>query len=325
MGAPSTSLATLRPELAAGLMEFDLAADRGGFIGAQVMPVLEVQKQAGPFGKLVIEQLLHTSETKRAPGAPYSRSKWVFGKDSYSCEEHGHEETIDDRESAMYADFFNHEQISAMRGLDVVLRNAEIRIAAAIFNATTWTGSALTTAPTNEWDDATNAVPITDVKNAKEKVFAGSGLDANTLIINKTVFTNLKHVAQILDRVKYNNKMDVRPGNISMGAMAQALDIDRILIAGSPKNAALEGQSVSIARIWSNEYAMVCRIATTQDPREACIGRVLHWAEDGSTIGGTVETYRDETVRGDVVRVRHDVDEKVMVVEAGHLLSNITT
>jgi hypothetical protein len=37
-----------------------------------------------------------------------------------------------------------------------------------------------------------------------------------------------------------------------------------------------------------------------------------------------VESYRDEKVRGDVIRVRHDVDEIVLYPEAGHLLSNIT-
>ena len=31
-----------------------------------------------------------------------------------------------------------------------------------------------------------------------------------------------------------------------------------------------------------------------------------------------------EGVRGNVVRVRHDVAEKVLYTEAGHLLSNIT-
>jgi hypothetical protein len=59
--------------------------------------------------------------------------------------------------------------------------------------------------------------------------------------------------------------------------------------------------------------------------RDACIGRTFHWSQDGSSIGGTVESYRDERVRGDVIRVRHDVDEIVLYPQAGHLLSNVTT
>ena len=106
--------------------------------------------------------------------------------------------------------------------------------------------------------------------------------------------------------------------------LAQVFDLDFIIVAGSSKNSAKEGQSATPAQIWSNEYAMLCKIATGGDMREPCIGRTFHWADDGSSIGGTVESYRDEKVRGDVIRVRHDVDEIVLYPEAGHLLSNIT-
>ena len=51
---------------------------------------------------------------------------------------------------------------------------------------------------------------------------------------------------------------------------------------------------------------------------------MIHWQEDGSQVDGRVETYRDETIRSDVVRVRHDVDEKVLYTEAADLLSNVT-
>ena len=56
MPFPSTTLETLRPDLAGALMEFNLAADREGFIGTRVMPVFEVAEQAGVFGKIPIEQ-----------------------------------------------------------------------------------------------------------------------------------------------------------------------------------------------------------------------------------------------------------------------------
>ena len=55
-----------------------------------------------------------------------------------------------------------------------------------------------------------------------------------------------------------------------------------------------------------------------------CIGRCFHYAEDGSEEMGHIETYRDEPVRSDIVRVRHEIDEQVLLVAAGHLLDNIT-
>jgi len=322
MPSPTTALSTQRPDLAASLEEFDLVMDRQGFIAQQVMPVVEVAKQSGNFGKIPIEQLLQTRTTNRAPGSGYNRGSFTFTPTTYACEEHGMEEPIDDRESQMYREYFDAEMIATQRAFDAVLRNAEVRAATAIFNATTWTD--YTTGIIEEWDTADAAVPLTDVETAVQAVWDQCGLWPNALIVNRKVFRNLRNCAQIIDRVKYQGFMDARAGNISVEAMSQAFDL-QLIVAGSPKNTAKEGQSVSISSIWSDEYAMVCRVATTRDFREPCIARTFHWSEDGSNVGGTIESYRDETVRSDIIRCRHDVDEVVLYVEAGHLLSNVTT
>ena len=68
---------------------------------------------------------------------------------------------------------------------------------------------------------------------------------------------------------------------------------------------------------------MVCRGAETNDIKEPCLGRIFHWAEDGSEIGGMVETYREESSRADIVRVRHDVQEQVLYTQMGHLLTSV--
>jgi hypothetical protein len=326
MPAPTTALPQGRPDLASSFMEFNPEMDRRGFIASKVFPVIESAKDSSHFAKIPIEQMLQDgNDDARAPGAHYSEGEWTFDKVTFACEEHGWKEAIDDRQSRMYADYFQAEQVSAMRAMDIVLRNYEKRVAAAVFNATTWTGSALTTAVTNEWDDAANATPLVDVEAAVQRVFDNSGLRANALIVGWKTFRNLRNVAEIVDRIKYAGITDPRAGAISEAALAQAFGLDMVLVGGSVKNAAKEGQAASLSQIWSGEYAMVCRVAETIDIQEPCIGRTIHWSEDGSSIGGTMETYRDEDRRSDIVRVRMDTDELVLYPEAGHLLSNIET
>ena len=324
MPAPSTSITSLRPDLAGPFEEFSLEANQLGFIGQQVLPVTEVAKASGTFGKIPIEQLLKNRDTARAPGSGYARSNFTFTKDTFACEEHGAEEPIDDRESTLYNNFLDPPLIAAARARYAVLENMERRIAAAVFNATTWT--AATTGITNEWDDATNAVPVTDVNTAVAAIWDATGLWANCLIINRKVFRSLRTVAQIQDLISSSGAGSSElQGNITVQQLSQAFDLPYILVAGGAKDSAAEGQATSIAPIWSDEYAMVCKLCTGPDLREPGIGRMFHWAEDGSQIGATMETYRDETVRSDIVRARHDVDEKILYVGAGHLLSNVTT
>jgi hypothetical protein len=325
MPSPSSSLATQRPDLAT-FLEFDLESEKAGYIATQVFPVIDVQSQAGNFGKIPLEQLLQQRETKRAPGSGYARSNWTFEPATYATLEHGAEEPVDDREAKMYAEYFQAEQISTMRAFSSVLRNAEQRVADAVFNTTTWTGSSLTTAITHEWDDATNAVPLTDVEAAVQKIYDNSGLWANALVVNRKVFRNLRNTAQVIDRIESNGAGNAaKVTDITVQMLAAAFDLEYIIVAGTSKNGAKEGQAASPTQIWSGEYAMVCKIATGPDMRDPCIGRTFHWSQDGSSIGGTVESYREEAVRADIIRVRHDVAEVVLYPQAGHLLSNITT
>ena len=327
MPSPSSSLATLRPDLAS-FLEFDLESERAGFIATQVLPVMSVASQAGNFGKIPLEELLQQRETKRAPGSGYARGSFKFEPAVYSTEEHGAEEPVDDREAKMYADYFDAEQVSTMRAFSAVLRNAEQRVADAVFNASTWTGAALTTGVSNEWDKnhITDATPIADVEAAVQKVYDGSGLWPNALIINRKVFRALRNLDEITERINSEGAGNAsKPSDITAAMLAQVFDLDFVIVAGTSKNGSKEGQAATPQQIWSSEYAMVCRVATGNDMREACIGRTFHWGQDGSSVGGTVESYRDEVVRGNVIRVRHDVDEVILYPQAGHLLSNITT
>lgn len=323
MPIPTTALATLRPDLGASFMEFDLEANRRGFIAQRIFPMLNVTKPAGTFGIVKIEHLLKTRSTRRSPGAGYSRQQWEFDDVSYRCDEHGTEEVIDSREAAMYADYFDAEQISTMRAFDAVLRNQEARVAALLYNATTFASNK--TDITNEWDDNTNAVPITDVETGMAGMFAACGMYPNALILNKKQFNGARNSAQVLDRLKYSGHFDPRPGGINESSLAAALGIDQVIVANSAYDSALQGQAASMAPIWGDEYMFLAKIAQTNDIREPCIGRIFHWAEDGSLPGGMVETYREESKRSDIVRVRHDVDELILYVEAGWLFTNAIT
>ncbi len=327
MPSPTSSLATQRPDLAT-FLEFDLESEKAGYIATKVLPVIDVPSQAGNFGKIPLEQLLQTRDTKRNSGSGYARGSWNFAPAVYATNEHGAEEVLDDRDVKLYAEYFDAEQISTLRAFSAVLRNAEIRAASAIFNASTWTGGSLTTVVTNEWDSnhTANADPIGDIEAAVAKVYDGSGLWPNALVINRRVFRNLRNLDQIIERINSSGAgSPSKASDITEQMLAAVFDLDHIIVAGTSKNSATEGQAATPTQIWSSEYAMVCRISTSADMRDPCIGRTFHWTADGSSIGGTVESYREEARRGEILRVRHETDEVILYTEAGHLLSNVTT
>lgn len=328
LGMVMPSAAITRYELSLPFEEFDLAMNMRGFIGPRVLRPRLVSVQSANVGKIPLEQLLGQKDTNRAPGAGYTRGDFEFTTFSYATQEHGWEEPIDDRTLAVFRDMIDAEAVHNQRAVSFVAEAYERAVAAAVYNTTTWTGATLTTAITNEWDDSANATPSSDVLAAKEKIRTLSGLEANALIMNKYQFECLCVTDEMLDRVKYTQRADMAT---MVAAVADCLGVEFLLVSGGFTNSANAQATASMARLWSNEYMMVCRVATTDDPREPCIGRTFMFTEENAGVGTDealaiiTEEYRDENVRGSVIRCRNDRDIVIMYAEAGHLLSNAIT
>jgi len=324
MASPSASLSSLRPDLGS-LYEFDLEVNKLGLIGYRVLPIMEVAKQSGTFGRIPSEQLAKLDSVTRTSSAGYNRTDFTFTQDTFATLEYGLEVPVDRRNANIYRDYFDAESVATQLALHKVLMAAEVRVANAVFNTSTFTGSSLTTAVSTEWSTVASSTPITDVFAASQKVRDNCGQYANTLVCSRKVFRNLQRNASIIDRIQSSGAgTATKAADITAAMVAQCLDLEQVLVADTSYDNAKEGQSTTFTDIWDDEYAMVCRIARTNSINEVAMGRTFHWSEDGSMPGGTIETYYSEEVRGDIVRVRHEVMEKIIYAECGHLLSNIT-
>jgi hypothetical protein len=325
MPAPSASLGTLRPDLGS-LMEFDLERNRAGFIAYRVLPILEADTSGGTFGRIPSEQLGKLATVTRNSEGGYNRISYTFTKDTFTTQEYGLEGPVDERNARLYRNYFDAELVTSRLLLHNVLARAELRVASAVFNTSTWTGSSLTTAVSTEWSTGATAAPVTDVRTAAQVVRNNCGQYPNALIICRKVFRNLQDCTQIRERITSSGAGNpAKASDITAQMLAQVFDIEQVIVADSAYDTATEGQATTFGDIWDDEYAMVCVLAKDGDGVEMpSIGRTFHWDADGSSPGGTIESYEDPKVRGNVIRVRHETHEKIIYPEAGHLLSNIT-
>lgn len=321
MAAPSTSLATYRPDLGGSFEEFSLEANAEGFIGLQAAPVIEVSSASENPGKIKLAQLLQDVETRRVSGAGYNRGKWEFEKFSYATEEHGFEEPVDDRQRRMYRDYFDLEMMATRRARARVLTNLEKRIAAK-YAAASNSAAAGTVWTSAQW---ANATPIANVEAAQEAIRARTGFYGNALILTRKMFRNVRNCAQVLDRITGGGGAQAsRADLVTAEQLARVFDVEMVLVAGGHKNTANEKQTAVLASIWGDTACYVARVATTQDVMEPCAVRTFHWGEDGSSVGAVIETYRDESVRSDVVRARCDIDEVTMYDEMIEKITGIS-
>ena len=323
MPSPSQALTTLSPDLAT-LFEYEYAESEPRFVGNQILPLLSVPKQSGNFGRITLETLLENSaQTRRAPTSGYQRRQFEFTEDSYATEEHGIEEYLDDREVAMYADYFTAQAVAVRRAVNTILTAHEQRVASAVMDSTYYTGQAAThVTPATAWDVA-SSTPIEDVEAAWNKLRDNSGFRANALILSEAVYRVLRSHPDVVARVESSGAgFAARARDVNLSQLAAVFDIPKIIVGGGMYNTSNPNESASLADIWGTDV-LVAKVANSNDMREPCIGRTFHWSADGSISGGLVETYREEAVRSNIVRVRHDVQEKILYQDLGVMIDSV--
>jgi len=319
------STATFRPLLNSSAAEYamDLTSQ---FMGMDVLPPMEVDSKNGTYGSVPIENVTNqTGSGKRAPGSGYERNESEVETDTYDCVEYGFEEPLDDSNSRDISQVLNAEREVTNLNVFRLMRQHEKRVATDVFNDTTF--ASYTAGVSVEWDNA-SGTPYSDIQDIiltlKNQVGGALPMGAEIcLAVSEKVYRNMVKTTEIQGKIKGGDgsTIDKDPSTsadiIATDRLARILGVDRVFHSNA-QNAG--------ADIWNDEYAMLFirgtgGIVGRMNPQ---MGRSMLWTEDSPT-EYTVEEYREEGKRSSVFRVRHQLDEKILVPAAGYLLSNITT
>ena len=306
------------PRLDLGAAVEEYIQKESDFIGTKVLSIKGVPLQASNFKAKTRASVTLDADTKRAKSGHYNRISLEVKDLTYACEENGLEEILDDSDRNLYESDFDAEFDVSKNTADTLKRMQEKRIAAKIFNTSTFTGSDLYTnaAGTKAWSDITADI-LANVNAAKRKVKANCGLNPNSVIFNGNILEYIKKNTAVIDSIKYTAR--VTDAEIING-LADYLGVDYVLVGDSIRNSAKKGKVFASSPIWSDLYAMVAIVAPEGSSlRTPSLGRTMLWTSD-SPDNCTVEEYRDNGARGDVYRVRQNTDEKVIDPYFAHLI-----
>ena len=313
-----TSGASLRGDLNA-VVEQGSAADKW-FIGAQVLPPTMVAAKSGqyPVLKLAAAELLSAGATLRAPGGKYGEVVRAWDSATYDCQDRGLEEAVDDVVAKDLGRYFNVESSKARLCLRNIMLDHEARVAAEIFNATTF-GAGTNSAVAYTVANLATISFIADVLAAIERVNDNGG-QANTIVMSSTIMNRVKLGTLVQNFVRGSMPNDATL-NVNATTLAGAFKdngIERVLIGRARVNSAKKGQAYSASNVWGNTYIWVGDVKSG-DVGLGGAGRTLVWNEDGGLF--TTETYRDEGRRSNMVRVRQNTDEVIVDATAGTLIT----
>jgi len=300
---PTSDTTIQRPDLGQAVYETMQNAPNMGYIGNMVMPYFRVSAQAANFPVIPKEALFNLLDTKRGPLGHYNRSEDEFEDGYYSTSENGLERRIDERYAAIYGTRFAYEMTIANILMQDILRAQEYRVANKLFNETNFE-TAIAAGTT--WTTTATASPSDDVDTGKESM-RSLGVIPDTLVMNYNTYLKCIANTEVKTQIYQMFPDAAKTGDVTVNHLKTYFNLPNIYVAGSLKNTAKRGQDASLADIWSDTYALLCKVSTG-DITEPCIGRTFLWNEGASQEVITEQYYSDE-VRSDILRVRHDTAE----------------
>lgn len=134
-------------------------------------------------------------------------------------------------------------------------------------------GTPGTTASTY-WSDDANGDPFTDISAGQSLILQNTGLEANTLVLSYPVYMALRKHPLIIDRIKYTSP--VFAGNITAQLLAEAFDVERVLVAKAVYNTAVEGLAGSYQFI-VGKNALLCHTARAPGLWTPSAGYTFAW------------------------------------------------
>lgn len=219
---------------------FSLQQDAANFVAGAASSMVPVLQEAGKYNVYPPGYFWRDEAKVRPLGGRPAQVSYAVKDGNYAAEEWALEHTIDDRtrRNARAQISLDENGVKLLTGKQMI--RADRIWATQFFKTGVW-GMEVTGVAANPgadqflaWDDALSN-PISDVEDWKEKIFAGTGMMPNTLVLGANVRKSLKNHPDFIERTKYTSS-----AAITNAIMAALFEIENIRVARSLYNSAAE-------------------------------------------------------------------------------------
>mgnify|MGYP000977411903 CR=1 FL=1 len=218
-----------------------------GYIADKILPELMSKQKTGILGEYGFGHLRRSDDliggeamAKRVAALQRKADKF------YNIETHALEGVVTPDDYSNVEQPFDAESDETTSLTHLILTNKEFAAVDQMFNASVITQNS---SPTNKFDNYSSSDPLAEFQKAQNQILDSVGMSANAAIISKKTFNALKYHPAILDVLgfKYN-----QIGLLTEADIAKAMDVSELIIADAVYNSSKEGQSDSLAQIWTD-------------------------------------------------------------------------
>lgn len=278
------------------------------FVGTQILPIRNVPTKNGDYPVFGDDQFDINASKVRAAGSSFARRDFDYDKQSYACQQYALEGVLPDEDASLAGDNGITDaagSIAQKLQRDIMVGH-ELRVSSLMTNAG-FNGTAASAAMS-----AAGATPIVDIQNAVERLNANGFYDGLSLMMEVSLFNEMLNTPDVRGIFNGNGQYTNRQ------VLRDAFGVENIIILPTRYNSAAKGKAASRSKIWSDTEYFVGQVAGG-DFSNGGFGRTLAYSADGGAF--TAETYRDEPIKSDVLRVFNSVDEVIVNTNAAEKIT----
>ena len=309
------------------------------FIAPRILPYFLSNVSTATIPKHLRRSRVETLYKPRYGSFPRAQSE--VSSETFACLEQGFEEPYDKRDIELYGSEDRAQMFLGTRAAHNTLLAHEKGVADSLFSTSTF-GSGYNTAGAAAWDASTGK-PLDDIADAKHEVQKRIGQFPDTIVFSAGAYTALQKNSQIQSNVRAIAGQTSLDAGIMLALdpnlLARVFGVRQVLIGAASYDSAAEGQTASMTNVWSDDYCLVCFVGANPDmPMTPSLGRTFvfaqsmdQYAEEEARVmeqinpGMVVETYTETPKDIGVVRAKQDVDAKILNLEAGHLITGLSS
>lgn len=286
------------------------------YVAEKVLPPLKVKEKTGKYAKYGKENLrLYSGQILRAPGTRAQQVDYSVSQGQYVCAERSLEKGVPDEFANNTDEPYDAKRDATAVIMDNIWVNQEYALSSFMADPSNMPLN-IALAGLNQWTEYATSDPINDINTAIQAVRTATGQRPNVILMGIYDFMILKSHPDIRDQLKYTNSgqlSDTQMGDF----LKQFFNLDEVIIGEAVMNNSLPGQADDIEDIWSGNCWLLFR---TPRPSimQATFGLTLF------DVPRVVDTYREESHKQDVVRVRYSYDQNIFDADLGYLIQHTT-
>lgn len=286
-----------------------------GMIAHLIFPELKVKQRTGLIGGYGKQHLRIVNTVMLGKGGAPQVDTRTYQTDSYKIEKHGlfdivTEEDYDNVEQPFDAEADTTRALRTMLALGNEKSMADTLTSPSVLtNGVTLSGS-------DQFSDTSSDVLAT-INAAKEAIVDGSGMAPNKAVMDWKVALKLRYHPQIFDELGVKYSGDGKP--LTLQALADALELEQILVATARYNSAKENQTDVLSPVWGKHMVLL------HAPNKAAKGQVsagYRVVPTGSMPRKVYKTPVDNPPESTRVLVTDPYDNLITEVGAAYLITN---